>query len=119
MLKRASVRIRSQPRLIVKKGALWRSLQLSTGRYSLSTASVLGHLRIHSIRPGRNASGQVADFLESGLLQEGYCFRAASPHFAVDDDIPTGIELVHTLRQIVQGHQISPNVADLIFVRLA
>src|SRR5271156_621167 len=85
----------------------------------LATALILRHLRIHTIGPRGNSAGQIVDFRESGLLQKGYGLGAAATHFAVGDDFAARIELVDALGQIVQRNQMTVEVANLIFVRLA
>ncbi len=81
-----------------------------TDNWSLRTTSVLRNFRIHAVGPGCNPSSKVVHFSESGLLQEGDGFRAASAHFAVDNDLAAGIQFAHTLRQIVQRNEISADV---------
>src|SRR5271170_5865608 len=59
------------------------------------------------------------DLLESCLLQEGHSLRAPNAGAAMGDDLATGIEFVHAVRQISQRNQVSIDVADLVFMRLA
>ncbi len=58
-------------------------------------------------------------FLNPACCRNVDGLRAASAHFAVDDDLAAGVEFVHALGQIVQRNQMSAEVADLVFVRLA
>src|SRR6202451_3180860 len=80
---------------------------------------VLRHLLIHAICPRRDSSREVVYLGESRLLKERYGFGAAAAHFAVGDDLAAGVEFAHPLRQIVERDQMSVEVADLVFVRLA
>ena len=57
--------------------------------------------------------------LKSRLLKEGHGLSAAPTHLAVHHDLAARVEFVHPLRQIVQRNQVSANIADLVFVRLA
>src|SRR5579864_1250475 len=81
--------------------------------------SVLWHFRIYTIGPCIDPASQVQNLLETRLLQECNCLGAASAHFAMDHNFAAGIQLVDPLRQIVQRNQVSAQVADLIFMRLA
>src|SRR5437660_12625197 len=83
------------------------------------TLSVLGHLRINPLRPSRNSARQITNFGEAGLLQEGHGFRAASAHLAMGDDLAARVQFAHALWQIAEWDEISIQVADLVFVRLA
>ena len=58
-------------------------------------------------------------FTESGLPQEVHRLRAARAGAAVSDDLAAGVEFINAFRKITQWDQVSANVADLIFVRLA
>src|SRR5512132_3490650 len=81
--------------------------------------SVFRNLGIDLVRPGENPSGEIADVLEAGLPKEfdGGC--AATASLAVDDDLAVVIQLVYALRQIAEWDEVSADVGDLIFVRLA
>src|SRR5579884_2522465 len=97
--------------------------EMLTGRTpsaeSLQPLSVLRHSRINAVGPRQNASCEITHFLESCLPQEIDCLAAAHAGAAVRDDLAAGVELVHALGQIAKRDQISVQVADLIFVRLA
>ena len=54
---------------------------------------VLRHLRVHVVRPGSDAAGEVPDLLEAVLCEEFGCLLAASAGFAVDDDLGILVEL--------------------------
>ena len=55
---------------------------------------------------------------ESCLPQEVDRLGAAATHLAVDDNLAAGIELTDAFRQVTQRDQMSPDVADLVFVGL-
>ena len=74
---------------------------------------------IDPVRPGQNPASQVVDFLESGLLQEIHGLGAAHAGAAMRHDLFAGIQFADPLRKIAQRNQVSVDVADLIFVRLA
>src|SRR5579862_7344893 len=84
-----------------------------------SMISVLRHLRIHALRPRSNPARKIVNLAKSSLLQEGDGLRATPAHFAVDHNFAARIEFVDALRKIVEGNQMSAEIADLIFVRLA
>src|ERR1700751_944954 len=88
----------------IKRERSSRSLEPST-RYQVLLL-IFRNFRIHAIRPGCNSTRQVAHLFESGLLQERDRLRATPSHFAMDDDLSAGIQLVHPLRQIVQRDQV-------------
>src|SRR5258706_13813072 len=81
--------------------------------------SVLRHLRIHSLRPSRNPARQILHLREPSLPQELDRLRAAPAHLAVNDNLSARIQFLYRVGQIVQRNQMSADVADLIFVRLA
>src|SRR5260370_33103603 len=56
---------------------------------------------------------------EASLLQERYRFRAAPTHLAMGHDLAAAVEFAYTLWQIAERDEISVQVADLVFVRLA
>ena len=89
-----------------------------TGKERLR-ALVLRHLGVHFVRPRRNASGKIQHILKPCLLEELDCFGAASTHLAVGHDLAAGIEFTDALGQVVDGDQVSAQVADLVFVRFA
>src|SRR5215469_14388023 len=98
----------------MKRERILRSLWLTA-----DTGSVLWDFRVHAIRPRRDSASEVVDLGESGLLQKRDGLGTAAAHLAVDDDFAAGVEFVHALRQIVERDQVSADIANLIFVRLA
>ena len=80
---------------------------------------IFRHCRINQVRPGQDPSGQIVDLLESSLPQEVYGFRAADSAAAVGHDFFAGVEFVHAVGEIAERDEVSPDVADLVFVGLA
>jgi hypothetical protein len=64
----------------------------------------------YSIRPGVNSAREAAHVGESGPAQNLHRFC---------NDLATGIEFLHALRQLGQRNQLSADVGDLVFVFLA
>ena len=59
------------------------------------------------------------NLLKSCLAQELDGFGAAPSHLAVGHDLAAGIEFVNPLGQLVERDEMTPEVGDLILVRLA
>ena len=57
--------------------------------------------------------------LESRLTQKVYRLGAANARTAMGDHLFARIEFAHALRKITEWDQVTTDVADLIFVRLA
>src|SRR5229473_5781054 len=83
------------------------------------TRSILWHFRIYAVGPGQDPAGQVVNFLESGLAEEVHRFGAAHAGAAMGHDLLAGVQFVHPFGQVAERNQMSADVADLIFVRLA
>src|ERR1700687_3109972 len=99
---------------------LLSSMQRALGDCAcLPSASVLRHLGIDPLRPSRDSAGQVMHLCEAGLLQECHRFRAASAHLAMGHDLAAAVQFTNALRQIAEWDEISIQVTDLVFVRLA
>jgi hypothetical protein len=92
---------------------------MAAGDQGVRIISILRHLRIYPICPGENASCKVVHLPETCLAQKGDGFAAAHAGAAMGHDLAAGIEFVDTLWQIAQGDEVSADVADLVFVRLA
>src|SRR5580658_1180395 len=91
-----------------------------TGRVNRSVLrSVLWHRRIHFIGPGENTTFQARYLSEARASEEFHGLRRTLSALAMRDDLARAVEFMHALRQLAQRDQMSVDVADLIFVRLA
>src|ERR1700687_598201 len=83
------------------------------------SASIFRHFGIDAIRPCQNSAGELVHFFESGLAQKLYCLGTAHAGPAVRHNFLAGIQFIDALGQIAQRDQMSADIADLVFVRLA
>ncbi len=64
--------------------------------------SILRHLGINPVGPGKNSAGKVVDLLESRLTEKVYGFGATDAGAAVGNDLFTGVELVYPVGEIAE-----------------
>src|SRR5690242_20604015 len=93
-----------------------RRTPFDTGR---SQRLILWNGRIHFIGPREDSALHVDHFAETGFAQKVHGLGRALAAAAMRDDFARGIEFVHAPRQFAQRNQMSFQVADLVFVRLA
>src|SRR5271166_3561975 len=84
-----------------------------------SGRSVLRQLGVDALGPSVDAAYQVVHVGEALLLEEVDGLGAAAAHLAVDNDLARSIEFADALRQVFQRDEMSAEVADLVFVRIA
>src|SRR5580693_3175799 len=98
---------------------------IKAGRLSVKTAqileseSVFWHGGIYLVRPCEDAALQVEDLAETRFTQKVHRLGRTLAAAAMRDDFPRGIQLVHAARQLAERNQMSMQIADLVFVRLA
>ena len=81
--------------------------------------SVFGHGRIDFIRPREDAAFEIENFAEAGFAQEIDGFRGALSAAAMRDDFTRRVQFVNATRQFTEWNQMSLQIANLKFVRLA
>src|SRR6516165_1640175 len=83
-------------------------------------SSVLRHAWIHLIGPGQDAAFQVVDPPETRLPQQLDSARAPLTGTAMDDDLFSGVQLIHALWHIAKRNEHrTRNPADVELVRFA
>src|SRR5271155_3871489 len=80
---------------------------------------ILWHLFIDFFCPGKDATGEIVDFGESGGAKDGASFCTALAGTAMDDVIFVSIEFSDAVTQLPERDEWSAEIADLIFVRFA
>src|SRR5215218_909325 len=84
-----------------------------------SPGLVLRDARVYLLAPGVDATPDVVDVLEAGVLEELDGPRAAPAALAVDGKSLVPVELDQALRQLGEGNEPRADVGDLVLVRLA
>src|SRR5579863_19890 len=81
--------------------------------------SILWHGGIHFIRPGQDSALEVPNFSEAGLTKKLDGFGRSFPAPAMCHDFARAVQFVRAPRQITEWEQVSIQIANLKFMRLA
>src|SRR5208282_4188467 len=81
--------------------------------------SILWHAGINLVGPCEDAALEIEDFAEAGFAQEIHGFRRALSAAAVRDDFTRRVQFVNAARQFAERDQVTLQIADLKFMRLA
>jgi hypothetical protein len=81
--------------------------------------SILGYGGIYSVGPRQNAALEIKYLTEAGFSQkvDGFCGALAAA--AVSHDFSRRVEFMDAAREFTERDQVSVEIADLKFVRLA
>src|SRR5258708_8057892 len=71
------------------------------------------------VGPGEEGGSQIDGFSGARVSQKVHGFGGALAAAAMRHNFPRGIEFVDAPRQFPEGEKMSPQIADLVFVRLA
>src|SRR5579883_465795 len=75
--------------------------------------------RIHLRRPRQDSPAQIMNFAEARLAEEVHRFCRALAAAAMRHDLVRGIQFVHPPRQFTERNQMTIEIANLVFMRLA
>src|ERR1051325_1366599 len=94
------------------------SLRVRIQSYTIF-GSIFGNTGINFIRPGKNSAFEIVNLAEACFAQKIHGFGGAFSTAAMRNNFAGRIEFMDPARQFTQWQQMSLNVANLIFVRLA